>query len=268
MISDFITVNKPKALRTLLIAAITTIIAIGAQDARAQNPPTQIVPGDRTQPRATQVIVSGDSLVQAQPDTAVIQIAVVTQNKSALAAQEENARRSEAVSRAVRATAGANAEIKTSGYTVQPQYQYRQNQTPLITGYEARNSVLVTLSELNRVGAVVDAASTAGANSVDSLRFILRRDQQVRQQALADATREAMAKAQAVASALGGRVTRIVEVQEAGTIRPRPPVPFDGADAVQLRAVRENVPTPIEAGTLDVTSQVQLTVEIDAPVNR
>lgn len=268
MTNNFIAVDKLTPARALLLlAAVAATIIIGAPDTHAQNPPAQAPPGERPAPRS-QVIVSGDSLVQAQPDTAVIQIAVVTQNKSALAAQEENARRSEAVSRAVRTAAGANAEIKTSGYTVQPQYQYRQNQTPLITGYEARNSVLVTLSELNRVGATVDAATTAGANSVDSLRFILRRDQPVRQQALADATREAMAKAQAVAAALGGRITRIVEVQEAGTVRPRPPVQFDGADTVQLRAVRENVPTPIEAGTLDVTSQVQLTVEIDAPVNR
>jgi uncharacterized protein YggE len=208
----------------------------------------------------TLVTVSGNGLAQAQPDTAIIQIAVVTQNKSALAAQEENARRSEQVVRAVRAAAGAGAEVKTSGYSLQPQRVYRENQPPTITGYEARNSVLVTLGELNRVGAIIDAASNAGANSVDSLQFILRRDEPVRQQALTDATREALAKAQAIATALGGRVTRILEVREAGTIRP---YPVQDASAEFGIAKAGRVSTPIEVGTLDITSEVQLTVEIE-----
>ncbi len=207
----------------------------------------------------TRVTVGGNSIVQAQPDTAIVQIAVVTQNKSALEAQEENARRTEAVVRAVREAAGAGAEVKTSGYSLQPQRVYRQNEPPTITGFEARNSVLVTLSDLNRVGRIIDAASTAGANSIDNLHFTLRRDQPVRQQALVDATREALAKAQAIAQALGGRVTRIVEVQEAGTVRPLPVQEARGDFA--LRA--QSASTPIEVGSLDITSQVHLTVEIE-----
>lgn len=209
----------------------------------------------------TQVTVTGNSIVQAQPDTAIIQVAVVTQNKSALAAQEENARRSDAVVRAVRDAAGADAEVKTSGYSLQPQRVYRENQPPTITGYEARNGVFVTLTDLNRVGRVIDAASAAGANSVDSLQFILRRDQPARQQALTEATRDALAKAQAIASALGGRVVRIVELQEAGTFRPRPVQ--DAVAEFGAAKIRQSVATPIEVGALDLTSQVQLTAEIE-----
>ncbi|MGH9959930.1 MAG: SIMPL domain-containing protein, partial [Pyrinomonadaceae bacterium] len=70
--------------------------------------------------RLTRVVVSGDSIVRAQPDTAVITISVVTQSKQALAAQQENATRTEAVVRALKAAAGAGAEVKTSGYSLQP----------------------------------------------------------------------------------------------------------------------------------------------------
>src|SRR5262245_61316357 len=96
--------------------------------------------------RFTRVLVSGDSIVQAQPDTAVLIISVVTQAKQAVDAQQQNAAKSEAVIRALKSSAGSGAEVKTSGYTVQPQRIYKEGQPPTITGYEARNTVTVTLN--------------------------------------------------------------------------------------------------------------------------
>jgi uncharacterized protein YggE len=184
----------------------------------------------------------------------------VTQNASASEAQAENASLTEAVVRAVRAAAGAGAEVETSGYNLQPQYVYKEGAPPTITSYVARNSVTVTTGELGRVGAVIDAASRAGANSVDSLSFTLRRDEQPRDRALSDATREALRKARVIAETLGGRVARVVEVQESGTVRPPVPLPYQRelkvADAASAR-------TPVEIGTLEVRSQVQLVAEIE-----
>jgi uncharacterized protein YggE len=209
---------------------------------------------------ATRVVVSGDALVQARPDTARIALAVVTQAQSALAAQQENARRSEAMVRALRAAAGAGAEVETSGYSLQPQYTYRENQAPVIRGYEGRNTVTVTLGDLSKVGPVIDAATAAGANNIDNLAFTLRRDEPARDQALAAATREALRKAQVMAVALGGRVGRIVEVQEASV--GRPPVPmYDMAQARGMLAKTMEA-TPVEIGTLDIRAQVQLVAEI------
>ena len=210
----------------------------------------------------TRVVVSGDSLVQARPDTAMISVAVVTQAQSALAAQQENAQRSEQMVRALKAAAGAGAEVETSGYSLQPQYNYRENQQPTIRGYEARNTVTVTLGDLTKVGPVIDAATAAGANMIDSLAFTLRRDEPARDEALAKATREALRKAQVMAQALGGRVGRIVEVQEASVGRPVP--------IYDVRAMRGSIAskemmqqsTPVEIGTLDIRAQVQLVAEI------
>jgi uncharacterized protein YggE len=211
--------------------------------------------------RLTRVLVSGDAIVQAQPDTAIITISVITQNKRALDAQQENANRSEEVVRAVKAAAGAGAEVKTSGYSVQPIQVFRENQPPTITGYQASNSVTVVMGDLMRVGAVIDAASQAGANNINGVSFTLRKDRPAKDQALAEATRAAVGKAQVIAQALGGRVARIVEVQEAGA-GPRPlyDAEFGRNQAVMARAA---APTPIEVGSLDITSQVQLIAEIE-----
>ena len=206
----------------------------------------------------TKVLVSGDSIVSVQPDTAILTIAVVTQARAALDAQQQNANKSDAVVRALKAAVGAGAEIKTSGYSLQPQRVYKENQPPTITGYEARNSVTVTLADLTKVGTVIDAASQSGANDVAGISFTLRKDRPARDQALAEATREALSKAQVIAGALGGRVVRIIEVQEEGFERPRP-IYTDSIQTMRASAVQ----TPIEVGTLDITSRVQLVAEIE-----
>lgn len=206
----------------------------------------------------TKVSVTGDSIVQAQPDTAIVTVSVVTQSRNALGAQQDNANQSDAVVRALKTAAGAGAEIKTSGYSLQPIRAYKEGQPPVITGYEARNSVTVTMSDLTRVGAVLDATTQAGANDIAGISFTLRKDRPARDQALAEATREAMTKAQVIATALGGRVVRIVEVQEEGVQPPRPIY----ADQFQMKAM-SGATTPIAVGTLDITSRVQLVAEIE-----
>lgn len=207
----------------------------------------------------TKVLVTGNSIIQAQPDTAILNISVVTQARAALDAQQQNANKSDAVVRALKSAAGAGAEIKTSGYSLQPQRVYKENQPPTIVGYEARNSVTVTLADLTKVGAVIDAASQAGANDVAGISFTLRKDRPAHDQALADATREAVSKAQVIARALGGHVVRIVEVQEEGFERPRPIY----TDQIQTMRAASVAPTPIEVGTLDITSRVQLIAEVE-----
>lgn len=205
------------------------------------------------------VIVAGDSIVQAQPDTAILAISVVTQAKRALDAQQDNANKSDEVVRTLKSAAGAGAEIKTAGYSLQPQRIYRENQPPTITGYEARNTVMVTISDLTKVGPVIDAAAQAGANDVGGISFTLRKDRPARDEALVQATREAVAKAQVMAQALGGRVVRIVEVQEEGTVRPRPVFQAEMGDMKTMAMAR----TPIEVGTLEITSRVQLIAEVE-----
>lgn len=208
----------------------------------------------------TRVTVTGDSTVQAQPDTAVVTVAVVTQNSSASEAQAENASKTDAVVRAVKAAAGAGAEVKTSGYNLQPQYVYKEGSPPTITSYIARNAVNVTTGALDRVGAIIDAATRAGANNIDGLAFTLRRDESARAQALSAATREATAKARTVAEALGGRIVRVIEVQEGGAVV-RPLTTNDSIGFVRSPAAQ--VATPVEPGSLDVRAQVTLVAEVE-----
>src|SRR5215213_10352822 len=241
---------------------MTTFMEGTPFEAKSMQPIEQNVatPGRDDNRRVTRVMVGGDSIVQAQPDTAIVTVSVVTQNRQAIAAQQENAAKTDAVMRAVKAAAGGGAEVKTSGYSLQPQRVYRENQPPTITGYETRNSVTVTLSDLTKVGSVIDAAAQAGANDVSGIAFTLRQDRQARDRALSEATQEAVSKARVIAQALGGRVVRILEVQEEG-FQQRPPVPMY---QLEVAMAKQSVATPIEVGSLDITSRVQVIAEVES----
>jgi len=212
--------------------------------------------------RVTRVMVVGDSIVQAQPDTAILTISVVTQNRAAIQAQQENAANTDAVVRVLKTVAGAGAEVKTSGYSVQPQRVYKEGQPPTITGYEVRNSVTVTTSDLTKVGPIIDAAAQAGSNDISGIAFTLRHDRPARDRALGEATQEAVGKARMIANALGGRVVRIVEVQEEG-FQQRPPVPVYQTENF-LAGAKSAVATPIEVGSLEITSRVQVIAEVES----
>lgn len=242
--------------RLMTTTWMMTLMLAAATFAEAQ--PANPTPTPSDNRRVTRVSVAGDAVIQAQPDTAILTIAVVTQARRAIDAQQENATKSDAVVQALKAAAGAGGEVKTSGYSVQPQRVYKEGQPPAITGYEARNTVTVTLSDLKRLGSVIDIASQSGANDISGISFTLKQDRAAREQALTEATREAMNKAQVLARALGGRIVRVVEVQEDGF--QRPPVPVYQAEA--FMAKRDSA-TPIEVGSLDITSRVLLIAEIE-----
>jgi uncharacterized protein len=214
----------------------------------------------------TRVTVVGEAQTEVPPDSAVVAFSVITQNAQAVAAQQENARKIEAVMKALENNAGgAKQEVKTSNYNLQPEQDYSGNGMPKIVGYEARNTVVVTTDKLDQVGVLIDAATKAGANSVEGISFVLRDDSRKRGDALGTATRQAMAKAEAIAESLGGRIVRVVETVEGGA-NPTPVVYATPAMASTNSTAmsKPEFKTQIQAGAIDVRGQVTLVVEIDA----
>jgi uncharacterized protein len=217
-----------------------------------------------TQNNFTRITVAGDSHAKISPDTAVITFSVVTQGKQAVEAQRLNAQKSDAVKHAVEAvTTDARAEIKTSDYSLRPQQDYYSGKMPKILGYDVRNTVTVSIDKLDRVGAVIDAATAAGANSVEGIQFIIGEASPAQGEALALATKQAMAKAEAVASSLNGKIVRVVQTIEGGVPPQMVDPEYDGlAKGAANSDMKPAVRTPVQAGAHVIRSQVILVVEI------
>ena len=202
------------------------------------------------------VRASGQATVEAKPDRASVEIGVVTHSSTAQGASEQNAEQTSEVLKIVRRTLGGGGDVKTSNYTLAPQYDYPNNQPARLTGYEARNTVLVTVDDLSLLGRIIDAAAKSGANNIAGISFTLKDDTAVRAAALREATIRARANAEVIARALDLQIVGVLEAEpsETPTIRPF---------AMQMKALsmREAPATPIESGTLDVSAIVTVTLE-------
>jgi uncharacterized protein YggE len=232
-------------MRTLVLPLAAVALASWAA---AQTPPE----------RRPSITTTGEATVAAQPDHAVIDIGVITQAATAQAAAAQNAQKLDAAMGELKAAAGPGAQIKTVSYSLDPNYRYpKEGGQPSIAGYTARNVVEVTTGNLAGVGKIIDAATQSGANTIQSLQFILKNDQAARTQALREAAAKARASAEAVASALGVKILGILSAEEGAAPRPRPmamPMARMAAEAV--------APTPVTPGPIDIHATVTLTVEI------
>lgn len=216
-------------------------LASAAQDAAAKLPPS--------------IQTSGEAVITAKPDRAQIDIGVTTQADTSQTAASRNATQLETALSQLRRVLGPGADIKTISYSLSPNYRYPTGGgEPTITGYTATNIVRVTLDDLTQVGKVIDAATTSGANRVQSLQFTLKNKESVESQALSEAAVSARKKAATLAAALGLRIVRILSISESS------PVVVPLREVAYARAGATS--TPIETGTIEVRASVSLTVEI------
>lgn len=115
-----------------------------------------------------------------------------------------------------------------------------------------RNSVTVTVHDLNAVGGVIDAALANGANEIHSLEFLSRDTSKARDQAMLHAVRDAQEKANTIAKGVGMHVIGIKSISESTDGAISHPLTGDLAMASKRAA------TPIEAGNLTVTATVRI----------
>ena len=207
--------------------------------------------------RPASVEAQADAVVQVKPDLAKLDVGVVTQAATAQAAASQNASQLEATLTKLRAALGAAGEIRTQGYSLQPNYQYpRGGGQPSIDGYTASNTVEVTTTDLAALGKLIDTATAGGANRVQGVQFLVKNQAPARAEALRQAVREARANAEAMAEAMGMKLGRVLEVQQGAPAPIRPLVREAAALAVAA-------PTPVQPGTVEVRATVTVRFAIE-----
>jgi len=216
-------------------------------------------PPQPSPPQLSSIRVAAEAKVTAKPDRVEIDLGVTTHAATSQQAATENARKADAVLAAVRRAAGSTGVLRTISYSLNPDYRYHPNAEPTSDGYTAANLVQVTLDDLPRIGTVIDSATAAGANRVQGIAFTLRDQDAVRAEALREAATRARAEADVLAGALGLKVVRVLTVEENSA--QFLPVRVSAA-RLAAPAGAAAVPTPVEAGTLDITANVTLSVEV------
>lgn len=208
------------------------------------------------------IAVTGEGRVSAPPDLAIVGFGVETTAATAGAAVAENAKKSTALVEAIKQRLGSRDKVATTQYALSPVYEQRERASaapPRITGYVASNAVRVELHDVKAVGALIDAATGAGANRANDLQFTLEERAQAHGGALAKAGADARRQAEATAAALGVELGRVLTATVAGGPVVYPRTYARGG----MVAMAEAAPAPpVEAGDVDVSATLQVTYEI------
>lgn len=202
--------------------------------------------------RATTLNLTAFGETRIAPDQATITLGVTTTGAGAGQAMQRNRERMTATVAALKAQGIAERDIQTSGLNLSPQYAYENNQPPRLTGYQASNQVTITVRDLARLGATVDAVVAAGANQVAGIAFGLSNPQAAEDEARRAAVKALAAKAALYAEATGLRIARLVNLSEGGGYSPPPPRPY----AMARMAAADAAQTPVEPGELRVRVEV------------
>lgn len=139
--------------------------------------------------------------------------------------------------------------VPTMGYTIRRQLTRNAD---TVAGYHGETSVLVTIWDFTRIGAVIEAVIGAGANDISGIQFRASNQRAARDEAIALAVEAARRDAEALAAATGHRLGSLIELSTAPNPFGRPP------PATVIRA-RQSRLYSIQVEPRDVTVQVSVT---------
>ncbi len=220
---------------------------------------------DQEKPDPAILTVRGDATLEKPADQLRVSIGVVTEHASASTAMAENAERMDDVVRAMRKAGLTEQEYETGRFSLQPQYSRRpRNAEPdwkaQIIGYRVTNELTVKTERIEMAGKLLEACTSAGANSINSISFTLADPRVHRAEAIATATRHARADAKVLADAAGQRLIRIrsISLDQADW---RPPIPLAQRGGGAM-AMAESMPPPIAPGDVTIRASVTIVYEI------
>lgn len=212
--------------------------------------------------------VSGSGSVCLEADSVSITMGVELSGKDLTSLQQQVNATIATICDAL-TTAGLDEKnISTDQFYVSPVYDYYSGSSvaassgsqELISGYTIGNTLSIQTDNLDRIGAYIDAAFAAGANSFNSIRFSARDDSAARKQALEQAVADAWEKAEIIAAAAGRSIESVIEIREGG-VNSYAKTSYDGWNTY---AVEESAAAgaTVRASQVVVSADVQITFEI------
>ncbi len=199
---------------------------------------------------------NGEVKVRAKPDVAAISLSIVTEAVTSKAAQDDNSRKSKAVTNFLKNQGVEEKDIKTTGYNIYPQYNYPRNGNPEIRGYQVNQTIDVKVRDLDKVSSVLDSVVSAGVNQVNSLSFEIDEPEKLKAEAREKAIEDARAKADELEDQLGVDLGKIVNFSE--SIGGFPGPIFYAAERGMGGGGGPSVPT----GENEIVVQVTITYQI------
>jgi len=233
-------------------AVLLIVLAAGCTVASSEQAFSKSVMQQSTDNTPRTVQVSGIGEIQVEPDTAVINLGVQTQEKTAEDTLQKNNIKMQALIDTLKKAKIPSEDIQTQTIRLSPRYEMNDtNNGRTLVGYTASNSVEVRTKDLESLGTLLDQAVKAGANTIESINFEISNSGNALDQVREAAVKDAQHKAEELASLTGTTLGSVLEIQESSST--------PGPIVRQIEAPVQAAAVPVSPGTQSITVQVQVT---------
>ena len=202
----------------------------------------------------TQISVSGSGTVQMRAEYAVISLGVQMRGKTVMKAQSQVNETIQAVRSAMAEFGIEETDISTDRISIYTSYESSRSK---VDYYSASQTLQIKVSDLTRIGAVIDAAFGAGANSLGSIDYYANDTKAASDQAAVIAVQDAKAKAEVLAAALGLKITGVQSISQSTGYSSRT-LMSNYSFTLEAAAADEYTPTLVQPDKISVSVNVSI----------
>ena len=172
---------------------------------------------------ATQLNATGRGMVSVAPDEATITAQVSLVDRDAGKAQTRASKQVDAMLSAIQSFSLKPDSLNASELLLVPEYRWdRAAEQQQFIGFRVTRTLSFTITDLDRLGAVLSALANAGATQISSPVMGSSNAQDAKDQALAKAVEDALKKLSLLAEAASMSLSTITEISEIAPFSPRP----------------------------------------------
>lgn len=235
-----------KRFLVLLLALLISVGFVGFSLAQSPKPEINGIPPVNV------INVNGTGTIKAKPDMGRVNLGIVTEDATAKESQNKNNTISTAVINSIKAVGINEEDIQTIEYSINPIYRYEEGKPPILTGYQTVHMLNINVYVIEKIGAVIDAGTTAGANRVGGILFDIKDRNSLKLKALEEAVKDARKKADIALAAEGEKVFKLVSMNIGDEIYP--PLPIRSK-----QGIAEETPTQLMPGQLEINVTISAT---------
>ena len=205
--------------------------------------------------------VNGRGEVSVVPDIATLRLGIEAQEANVAMAQSQAAEAMATVMAALKDNGVAEKDIQTQYFNIYKVTRWdKDREQEIVIGYRVTNMVTAKIRELDKVGAIIDAAATAGGDltRIDSIGFSVDDPSDYYDEARQKAMADAKTKAGQMAELAGVKLGKPTYISESVQI----PSPIFRQDFYEKAAGAPAMETPISPGEMEITLSVQIAYAI------
>ncbi|MFA5856849.1 MAG: SIMPL domain-containing protein [Candidatus Pacearchaeota archaeon] len=201
----------------------------------------------------------GKSELTFAPDNAKVFVGVSITKPTAKEAQDEENRVIAAIIKDLKALGISEADIETESINLYEDKVWTEKEMKS-NGWKATQILKVKTKDFSKVGKIVDISINNGANEINNIQFYLsqEKENEYKQQAIAQATKSAHDKAKVMADSLGKKLGKVKSVTESnyGYM----PYMYDMKNSAGVMATQESA--SVMPQDVTVTANIVVTYEI------